>query len=84
MEPECGEDLFLFFFFSLYLNLRGKIPKFRTNICELYLNLGPKLRNSKLKDNQVTAKTFFWSSHGILFRAHQTSSERERCLQQIQ
>ena len=89
MEPECGEDFFLFFF-SLHLNLRGKIPKLRTKICTLHLNLGPKFRNSRLKENQVAApknqlqKDLFWSSHGLLFRAHQANSERERCLQQIQ
>ena len=65
MEPECGEDLFLIFF-SLHLNLRGKIPKFRT------------------EREPSWGEAFFWSSPGILFRAHQASFERERCLQQIQ
>ena len=45
---------------------------------------GAKFHNSRLKEIQVAAKTYFWSSLGILFRAHQASSERKRCLQQIQ
>ena len=68
MEPECGEDLFLFFF-SLHLNLRGKIPKLWTKICKLHLNLGPKFRNSKLKENQFAAKTFF-GAHTAFYFAH--------------
>ena len=81
MEPECGEDLFLFFFFSLHLNLRGKIPKIRTKICKHYLNLGPKFQTER---EPVCGEDLFWSTHGILFRTHLVRSERERCLQQIQ
>ena len=56
------------FFFNLHLNLRGKIPKFQTE------------REPGCGEDLFLELT----RHFIPHQAHQASSERKRCLQQIQ